>query len=999
MSVSINGKPKFVLPEKFVPIVLPWVVGGAGLLIYLITLDKWVSLYSIGTVARVSGWDWRPELSQPLTFLLLYPSRWLPDSWIPLALNCFAAFCGGLVLVLLARSVALLRHDLTPDDPLFKSKPVSVLSTPTAWIPPVLAGIVCGLQLSFWEHATSFSGEMVDLLVFAYVIRCLLEFRVSQNESWLSWCALVYAAGMANNWALIGYLPIFLAALLWITSFGIIYNKRLVLRMALYGSAGLSLYLLLPALRHFSSPAEFDFWAALKANLRHQKEGLSLLLRPAFRVLALTSLLPMLVLSIRWKSHTVQSGDDSRLGVFLTKATGHLVHGLFFVISLWIALDPTFSPRNLNLGMPMLTYYYLSSLVAGYCAGYFLLFGTGRAVQPESPRRMPPWLGRWKRAATAGTFAAVWILLGLLPLALVSRNLWQLKLTNGPAVREFARHLYADLPVGKSAVLSDDPDQLFLLRAELAAHEQGHLQAGVPAGRKDALLLDTRALASARYQRFMANRFGSRWPPEIPANGVKRAGPRRFLELISEFAARETLVYLQPVFGPSGEVFLDQPKGLIHLLELRTGNESPPEAGNPPKPELVQINERIWQKRWIETLQVLSEHTKEKPEYAPSWAQTLLSRLQLPPAQNLTASALGAVYAKAMNYWGVQMQRLGRWEHAGVWFRRAVELNPENLAALINLQYNEQCRHGDKRRLEGEALQKRFHDFSSKYDDWLEMLTVNGPVDEPTVLFKIASALLAARNNYQAAREFARCAELAPDWLEPRVWLALSYIDLGEFGKALELVDRIQATGAPQDGTGVSELLLCRTTALRGLGRTNEAAACVESFVKQYRERGEVLSIAADIYAQNLQFEGALTVLDELLKNEPDNVQVLATKGWAELELSRYNAAIETLSRVVSHAPSDENARLNLAIARLSAGQLDAARADYQELLKTTSKSGNALFGLGGIAWRKHETNTAIGFYEQYLAKGSPGSPRYLVASERLKHLRGERAQPVEDRR
>jgi tetratricopeptide (TPR) repeat protein len=97
---------------------------------------------------------------------------------------------------------------------------------------------------------------------------------------------------------------------------------------------------------------------------------------------------------------------------------------------------------------------------------------------------------------------------------------------------------------------------------------------------------------------------------------------------------------------------------------------------------------------------------------------------------------------------------------------------------------------------------------------------------------------------------------------------------------------------------------------------------------------------------------------------------------------------------VVSHAPSDEDARLNLAIARLGAGQLDAARADYQELLKSTSRAGNALFGLGGIAWRKNETNTAMEFYEQFLATAKPGSPQYLIASGRIKQLQDGRAQP-----
>src|SRR5205814_1536744 len=107
-------------------------------------------------------------------------------------------------------------------------------------------------------------------------------------------------------------------------------------------------------------------------------------------------------------------------------------------------------------------------------------------------------------------------------------------------------------------------------------------------------------------------------------------------------------------------------------------------------------------------------------------------------------------------------------------------------------------------------------------------------------------------------------------------------------------------------------------------------------------------------------------------------------------ELARYEAAIATLSAAVARGRLDENARLDLAIARLGAGQLEAARADYQELLKTTGQSRNALFGLGGVAWRKHDTNAAIEFYQQYLATGGSGSLQYLVASKRLKQLQGQ---------
>src|SRR6267143_683381 len=60
----------------------------------------------------------------------------------------------------------------------------SLLSIPMAWLPPILAAVVCGLQLTFWENATAASSEMLSLLLFAYVIRNVLEYRIDERESW-----------------------------------------------------------------------------------------------------------------------------------------------------------------------------------------------------------------------------------------------------------------------------------------------------------------------------------------------------------------------------------------------------------------------------------------------------------------------------------------------------------------------------------------------------------------------------------------------------------------------------------------------------------------------------------------------------------------------------------------------------------------------------------------------------------------------------------------------
>src|SRR5690349_24364715 len=97
--------PALPVPKRFATVTLPWLVGAAGLLVYLITLNKWISLSNIGAMARISGWLWQPELRQPLTCAVVCPFRCLPEPWIPFALNIFTAACAALVLVLLTRSV------------------------------------------------------------------------------------------------------------------------------------------------------------------------------------------------------------------------------------------------------------------------------------------------------------------------------------------------------------------------------------------------------------------------------------------------------------------------------------------------------------------------------------------------------------------------------------------------------------------------------------------------------------------------------------------------------------------------------------------------------------------------------------------------------------------------------------------------------------------------------------------------------------------------------
>ena len=119
--------------------------------------------------------------------------------------------------------------------------------------------------------------------------------------------------------------------------------------------------------------------------------------------------------------------------MFCFVASGSLV-----AVSLWIALDPPVSPRNLGLGAAAPDAVLLSALIIGYCSGYLLLVGSVpirklvRFQKSAGTRKLIAKLtvGRVRAAARRSATG------------IAGRNLGQIRTTNGPALREYARQLY-----------------------------------------------------------------------------------------------------------------------------------------------------------------------------------------------------------------------------------------------------------------------------------------------------------------------------------------------------------------------------------------------------------------------------------------------------------------------------------------------------------------------------------------------------------------------------
>jgi tetratricopeptide (TPR) repeat protein len=953
--------------------ILPWLVAAGALVVYLLTLNHWVSLLNLPQAGRVAGWAWQPELLSPAYFVATYPLRWLPEQWIPLGLNLFSALCAVLTLALLARSVALLPHDRTHEERERTRNEHALLSMRHAWLPPLLAVLVCGLQLTFWEHATNGTVEMFDLLLFAWVIRALLEYRVDGRDKWLLGAALVYGVGMTNNFAMWGFLPLFLAAVIGLRGLSF-FRARFLGRLVLFGLAGLSLYLLLPLLASQSELGSISFWDALKTNLGMQKNILWLYPKLPTRnleniswvLLVVVCVLPLLLFSIRWPSYF---GDTSRLGVQMATVIFHFMFGLYLLVCVWCLFDAPFSPRYHGFSLPFLTFYYLAALSVGYFAGYFLLVFSERPIRG---RRSAPSL----RAVNRIVPALVVLLAVVAPVGLTLKNLPNVRATNGPVLAQYAAALTEGLP-SRTVVLSDDPQRLFIARAWLA--RTGRL--------KDMMLLDTRALSWPAYHRHLAEEYLDKWErtPEAPAGQVY--GPAFLVHLLTKLSQSYGIWYLHPSFGYYFESFYSQPHGMIYHLE-RYGTNSllPP----PLSADLIAENESFWTRVREQNLPPVLAVTVPRPGNArPDFAERCLQAVRVPPERNAQTLNLGAFYSRAVNEWGVELQKAGDLEKAGAYFELARKLNADNIVAQINEQYNRNLRAG---RREPVQLPKSVEDtWIDKYRTWDQVLGQNGPYDEPGFCFAQGYTYLRAGLYRQAAQCFDRVRAFSPQDVISRMWLAQLNLMARLPDRTLEIVHELRdhPDQFVLNLTNRNELVALEARALFARQDADAAVRTLQAAVEHSPTNKHLLMTVTSAYFENGRYSNALAMIERYLALAPDDPSALLNQAAVHLQENAYPQAIATLNRLLTLVPTNSAARFYRAISWLRTGELDAAQKDYERLQTEFPNSYQVCYGLGEIAYRRKDTNAAIRWYEAYLTNAPSNTQESADIAQRLKELKG----------
>jgi hypothetical protein len=397
--------------------------------------------------------------------------------------------------------------------------------------------------------------------------------------------------------------------MVWIKGFSF-FNVRFIALMTACGVAGLTLYLLMPAIGSLGGD-HANFSSLLRQELGAQTYALRIIPRYIVLVAALATILPLIFAAVRWPSF---EGELSAAGNNLTQFMFQTLHAVFLIFALATFFDFQYSPSVRMSEMPnsFLTFYYVAALCIGYFSGYFLL------VFGRKPAQAWVHTGPARDFLNVAIVSAVWTLAVAAPIVLAVQNIPHLEAANSPALAQFADTVLDGLPEKNAIILSDDPARLSLLEA---AYQRRHLS-------NQNILVETDSLAHREYLRYLTERYPpfkrTMTPPEKLPPVVSGRALARFMY---QAGHNHQIFYLHPSFGYYFEDFYLRPQGLVYELKSYPNNSAQPPLATDAE---IKENQSFWSKLGDRPLKSLPA----------------MAKLDMDP------EVVSTDYSVALNYWG-----------------------------------------------------------------------------------------------------------------------------------------------------------------------------------------------------------------------------------------------------------------------------------------------------------------------------------------------------------
>jgi tetratricopeptide (TPR) repeat protein len=548
------------------------------------------------------------------------------------------------------------------------------------------------------------------------------------------------------------------------------------------------------------------------------------------------------------------------------------------------------------------------------------------------------------------------------PAGLIYKNFPHIRANTRPFLSQlgvFQAQVLKEIAPQGAVVLSDDPYRLFALDAALRRSGGG----------EHYVLVDTTSLAWIQYHRHLSERYPQQWlqPPE-DTQGLKALDPGRLVQLIGYLGQSRNIYYLHPSFGYYFEYFYLKPRKLVYELKIYPTNSVL-------APSLSVDELAAQEKFWTDC---------KSSELSPLLRD--MKRLQIKDESNLSLAMAGVIYSRSVNDFAVSLQKAGHFNKAAGWFETALELNPRNPSAYINLDYNRLLQAGQRENpTPSEGAVERLGAYGGNTD---ALLRDNGPVDEPNLCFRVANAFAQGRNFRQAAQYLMRVIDFLPGELNAHMALVSTLNQIQWHDRALAHINLIRTEFATNLVNSPEHLELVQAEALAYLGRKDFAAAenVLLSAQKAHPKSAHPFSALAELYLSQNQLTNAMKILDEALQKQPNEPAILKQYARIKFVSGDFAGAIPYLDRALEKDGKDVLALLNRAFANLKIDQLESAQRDYESLEALAPDLLSVVYGLHEVHWRKKNRKSAIKYAEKFV-KASPDSTEGKELQGRLVKL------------
>src|SRR5918997_133499 len=308
--------------------------------------------------------------------------------------------------------------------------------------------------------------------------------------------------------------------------------------------------------------------------------------------------------------------------------------------------------------------------------------------------------------------------------------------------------------------------------------------------------------------------------------------------------------------------------------------------------------------------------------------------------------------------------------------------------------------------------------------------------ENPEVMEAVGRALLHLDRLEEAEASFLEALELDPEWIAPRMGLAMvalrrdepfkivhhleRAIDAADYAQALGFFEKaIEASSNEEQKSGARTF---RANTLDMLGRYEDAVAAYEEVITETPDWWEAHAnlgicharnghpaeaeaafrrgledcpgspeirdeLAAHLLAERKDLREALRLSEEAVALGRDEIRHLHTLGEVRLALADEAGAAEAYRAVLALDPENPEAHLELGILHEGRGEVAKAEEHFVESLKSDPANPRALYSYASLYYAADDLETA----EELLVRAVAADARYSPALSALASVRARR--------